>query len=184
MGSISLVREASVLVVIDLQPSFLKAIHESDRVVARSRFLIEAARILSVPVIATTQNRERMGGIAPELSELLPETIDKMSFSCCGSKEFRQALEGSGRRLAIIVGIETHICVSQTAQQLRGGTFEVAVCPDAVSSRSIDRHKLGMERIRDGGAIPVHSEAVVYEWLRTAEDPAFREILALVKANP
>jgi len=172
------------VVAVDLQPSFLKAIHEADRVIARCRFLIEAARSLSVPIIATTQNADRMGGVAPEFEGLLPEAIDKMSFSCWGSEAFRHALEEVDRRLVVLIGIETHICIGQTAHHLLTGTWEVAVCPDAVSARSLDRHKLGMERIRDAGGVPVHSEAVVYEWLRNAEDPAFREILSLVKANP
>ncbi|HTQ12040.1 MAG TPA: isochorismatase family protein, partial [Fimbriimonadaceae bacterium] len=78
-------------------------------------------------------------------------------------------------------GVETHICVGQTAVDLLGSGMEVIVCPDAVSSRSVERHKLGMERLRDSGALPLHSESVVYEWLETAENPAFRDVLRLVK---
>jgi nicotinamidase-related amidase len=139
--------------------------------------------LMEVPVVATEQYRERMGGTHESLMPHLAseDVIGKMSFSCCGCGEFMDRLRATGRTRAILVGIETHICVSGTALDLLEAGLEVAVCPDAVSARSLERHKLGMERIRDAGAAPIHTEAVLYEWMRTAEHERFRDALKLVK---
>ncbi|HVL38042.1 MAG TPA: isochorismatase family protein [Fimbriimonadaceae bacterium] len=172
----------SIVLAVDLQPSFLKAIHEAERVLARSTFLVRVAGLLDVPVFTTEQNPERMGGTHPDLALHLPaEPIPKMTFSCVGCTAFDQALAESGRNQAVLVGIETHICVSQTAHHLLRQGLEVIVCADAVSSRTLDRHKLGMERIRDAGAVPAHTESIAYEWLGTAEHPLFRQALQVVK---
>lgn len=159
-------------------------IWEAERVLARSSFLLQAANLLEVPVLATEQNPGRMGGTDPRvLSHLKSTALPKMSFSCCGSGDFMAQLSALGRRQAILVGIETHICVSQTAVDLLNGGFEVMVCPDAVSARTVEMHKLGMERMRDSGTLPIHTEAVAYEWMGSSEDARFRDMLALVKAG-
>jgi nicotinamidase-related amidase len=171
-----------LVLVVDVQEALLSSIFEIDRVVARASFLIQIANLLEVPVLATEQNPSKMGGTEPSLAALLPQPFPKMAFSACGSPEAMTALEATGRRQIIVVGIETHICVSQTAHDLLDRGYEVAVCPDAVSARSIERHKLGMERIRDAGAVPAHTEAVAYEWLRSADHPKFRDALKIVKS--
>lgn len=183
MPIVSLDPERSALLVVDLQPSFLRAIHEPERVLARSGFLAQIARLLGVPVLASEQYPERMGGTDPAIAPFAsdPPPFAKMAFGCAECSEMMGALRATGRTQAVIVGIETHICVSQTAHGLLKAGYEVVVCPDAVSSRTLDRHKLGMERIRDAGAVPAHTEAVAYEWMGTAEHPRFREALALVK---
>jgi nicotinamidase-related amidase len=176
--------EASVLLVVDEQPAFMQSIWEADRVVRRTEFLLQVCSLLGVPSLATEQNRERMGGTnACLLLHLQRPPFGKMAFSCCGSVEFTTALKETGRRQVVLVGVETHICVSQTAIDLLNDGFEVMVCPDAVSARSVEMHKIGMERMRDSGVLPIHSEAVVYEWLGSAEHPAFRDALKLVKAS-
>lgn len=160
----------------------MQGIWEAERVVRRTEFLLRSASILGVPSFATEQNAERMGGLNPRLVPLLGvKPFAKMTFSCLGSPECVTELEKTKRRQAILVGVETHICVSQTAVDLLSQGFEVVVCPDAVSARTIEMHKLGMERLRDCGALPMHSEAVVYEWMQTADHPSFREVLKLVK---
>ena len=106
-----------------------------------------------------------------------------MSFSALGSPEFCAAIDACGRSQFVLTGLETHICVSQTAQDLVDRKLEVVVCPDAVSSRSLEAHKLGMERIRDAGVVPAHTESVAYEWIGTAEHSAFKSFLAIVKGE-
>jgi nicotinamidase-related amidase len=172
----------SVLVVVDLQPSFLSGIFEAERVLDRTEFLLKVARLLEVRVLVTEQYPSRMGSTHERLAPLVGAApMGKMAFSCLGCAEFVDALEKLGRPQIVVVGIETHICVSQTAHDLLGRGHEVVVCPDAVSARTVDRHKLGMERIRDAGAIPAHTEAVAYEWMKSAENGKFREMLGLVK---
>ena len=184
MPRIRFVPEQSVLVVVDVQEALANAIWEMDRVVNRSVFIIRVAKLLGVPVLATEQNPGKMGGTVAAIAEHLDSPLAKMAFSACGSPEFARQIEATGRRTVVLAGIETHICVSQTAHDLLDLGYEVAVCPDAVSARSVERHKLGMERLRDAGAVPAHTESVAYEWLRTADHPTFREALQIVKNHP
>lgn len=181
MSAIKLDPTRGVLLVVDVQPNFLKGIFEAERVLARTTFLARAAETLGVPVLATEQNPDRMGGTHPDLAPHVGAPFSKMAFSCVGCEDLASALEFTGRRQAILVGIETHICVGQTAQDLLALGYEVAVCPDAVSSGSLEAHKLGMERMRDAGVVPVHTEAVAYEWMGTADHFGFRQVLELVK---
>lgn len=182
-NSLLLARETSALIVVDMQEPFLGAIHGREPLSENVRLLLQAARILEVPVLATLQYASRMGGVVPEVANVLAgvEPIDKMCFSCAGSEPFIKALEATGRRQILLCGVETHICVSQTAQDLLQAGYQVHVTADAVSSRSLEKHKLGMERIRDAGVRPCATEAAVYEWLYEAGTPEFKEILKLVR---
>ena len=172
----------TVIVAVDLQSVFMKVIHDIDRVVANSKLLLRSASILHVPVVATSQNAEKLGGVHEEIAALLTEpVIDKMTFSASRSPEFTAALTRHGRKQIVLCGVETHICVTQTALDLVDAGYQVHVVVDAVSSRSMEKHKLGMERLRDNGALPIASEAVVYELLGQAGTPEFREILKLVR---
>lgn len=183
MPASTLHAQSSVVALIDVQPSFLSGIFEADRVLDRSEFILKVAKLLDVPILATEQYPSRMGGTHEKLVPLLAgKAVDKMAFSSGRCRPFMDALEATGRRQVILVGIETHICVSQTAHDLLAKGFEVIVGADAVSARSLDRHKIGLKRIRDAGAVTAHTESVAYEWMETAESPAFRKVLEIVKA--
>jgi nicotinamidase-related amidase len=177
-------REDTLLVVVDMQEPFLRGIHERGKLLANVLLLMEAAQILALPVIATTQYAARMGAVIPEVAGKLStaSTIDKMAFSCAGEPEFMKALAASGRRQIVLCGVETHICVSQTALDLAAQGYQVHVVADGVSARTLEQHKLGMERIRDCGGLPCAAEAAVYELLREAGSPEFKAILQLVKS--
>ena len=178
-------RDNAVLLAVDLQEPFLRTIHDRERVLANSRLLIQAAQALGVPVLTTLQYEKRMGGFVPQIAELFEDghesACDKMTFSCEGNEDFVAALSTLNRQQVIICGVETHICVSQTALDLVIRGYQVHVAPDAVSSRTLERHKLGMEKIRDAGGIPTGAEAAVFELLQTASAPEFKAIHALVK---
>lgn len=175
--------EDSVVIVVDMQPTFLDGCWRSAEVLDRVKFLVESANLLGVPVLATEQYRERMGGTESSLAELIGESaLDKMSFSCCGIDSFNTALGNLGRKQVVLVGIETHICVNQTAHHLVSQVQnEVIVCVDAVTARSEDRHRIGMERIRALGVTPAHTESIAYEWMGSASHPQFKDVLRLVK---
>jgi nicotinamidase-related amidase len=167
-----------------MQEPFLQAIHGRDGLTANVQLLVRSAVLLNIPVIATVQYVARMGGIVPPIGDALPVgyyPLDKMSFSCAGDPKFEQALKQTGRRQLVLCGVETHICVSQTAHDLKNSGFEVHVAADAVSSRTLERHKLGMERIRDAGIKPCAAESAVYEWLVQAGTPEFKEILKFAR---
>lgn len=177
-------RRHSILVVVDVQESLIGIIPEGARLAARVRFLVRCAAVLGIPVIATTQNAARLGRTVDLVHDALPgssATLDKKSFSAFRDDAFRAALEASGRSQVVVCGVETHICVAQTAIDLRQAGYTVTVAADAAGARSVERHKLGMERIRDLGVLPAAAEAVAYEWLGEAGTHEFRAVLPLVK---
>ena len=178
-------RSKSALVVVDMQESLLNVMHGRDALIANVLLLCRAAQTLDIPILLTTQNASRLGPIAPDIVEAAGReasaAIDKLSFSCAGSQEFRAALQAAGRKQVLLCGVETHVCITQTALDLFSDGYAVHVAPDAVGSRTMEKHKLGMERVRDAGIKPCAAEAALYEWMQTAEAPEFRSLLALVK---
>lgn len=182
MPSVKLSPEKSVLLVVDVQSRFLAPIFEADRVEARCKFLCQIAQLFDVPILATEQYPEKMGGTIESLLPYVGEPHRKMNFSAMDSW-FVEMVKASERSQVVVVGIETHICVSQTCHDLLELGYEAVVCPDAVSARTQDRHKLGMERIRDAGVVPAHTEAVAYEWCKSADNEHFRDMLNVVKAS-
>lgn len=177
----------ATLVVIDMQEPFLAVMHDRERLIANVSLLVETAVALGIPVVPTTQYAERMGGVVPEITELyrdfaVAKSTDKMCFSCAGADGFLEGLAALGRRQVLLCGVETHICVSQTALDLVHQGYQVHVAADAVSSRTLEKHKLGMERMRDSGVLPCAAEAAVYELLREAGTPAFKSLLPRIKS--
>lgn len=177
--------ESTLLVVVDMQEKLLSVMHNPAALTANVLLLVRSAAVLGVPVLATTQNAARLGGLSPQVAAALPPGVpaplDKLSFSCMADTPFADALTHSGRHQIVLCGLETHICVAQTALDLVQRGWQAHVAADAVSSRTVEKHKLGMERVRDGGALPCAAEAAVYELLGAAGTPAFRQILPLVK---
>ena len=106
-----------------------------------------------------------------------------MTFSAWGAKPFVKSIDHYKRSQIVLVGIETHICVNQTAHDLMDEDLDVIVCADAVGARPGGMHEIGLKRMADEGAALAHTESVVYEWLQSADHPAFRDVLALVKAQ-
>ena len=170
----------SVLIVVDMQEKFLAPIVNKGQVINRCKFMIEVANLLMVPVLATVQYSERMGGTIPEIAEMIKTAHNKMPFSCCGSDDFLSELNTLGRSQVVLVGIETHICVNQTAHHLLELGKEVFVVADACGSRG-SGHDIGIPRLRHAGVTVAHSESVVYEWLESAENPQFKAALDIVK---
>ena len=177
-----LTRENAVLLVVDVQGKLARLMHEADALFDALSRLIRGARVLEVPVVATEQNPPGLGPTVEELAPLLPgPAIPKMAFSCCGEPAFEEALAATGRRQVLLAGIETHICVYQTARDLFARGFEVHVVADGVSSRTAANRAVGLEKMRAAGAEVTSVETALFEMLAVAEGPAFKEILAIVK---
>lgn len=179
----SSIREQSALIVVDLQDTFLAPIKDKERVLSRSGFIIEVARLLHVPYLVTEQYAARMGRTNEHIRSLLGETaaLDKMCFSGFGLQEFREAFYALGKRQAVIVGIETHICVTQTVLDSLDRGISCFVCADAVSARLPDAHDIALQRMRDAGAVITHTESVAYEWLENAGTDDFKAALEIIK---
>lgn len=173
----------AVLLVVDVQDSILKVIHEAERVVTNTIKLVEAAKVLGMPVIVTVQNLDRLGDSTEAIIEALPDTerLNKMTFSCMSGPGFAEKLAETGRKQVLICGIETHVCVNQTALDLLDAGYRVQVVKDAVSSRTSENWLTGIEKMRDAGCVITSTEAAILEGLRDASRPEFREIRQLIK---
>ncbi|MDE2127099.1 MAG: isochorismatase family protein [Armatimonadetes bacterium] len=174
----------TVLVVVDMQAPFLAPIFERERVEANVQLLLQSLPLFGVPVMATTQYQARMGDTIPALKELLPpETpvLDKLAFSCAGNPQFTATLAAMSRRQILLCGIETHICVSQTAHDLLALGYEVHVAGDAVSSRAKLNWRLGLQKMAASGAVITSAEAAVYEVMERAGTPEFKRVIPFVK---
>lgn len=167
-----------LLVIVDVQGRLAEVMHGRDELFANINRLSKAARLLDVSALVTEQLPDKLGPTREEISASLSEVpvISKSSFSCCGETGFSEALKASDKDQVILCGIEAHICILQTALELREQGFEVFVVADAVSSRDPENKRLALERMRQHGAEIVVTESVMFEWLRDAAHPAFREV--------
>jgi len=180
-----LARDDSRLLVVDMQEKLLNVIPVARQIVWRTRQLVRAARLLDVPVDATEQYPQGLGATVGELSELLPPPPSKMRFSCADCLEWaRPELSSGDRYKVVIAGIETHVCVLQTALDLTARGWEVCVVADAVASRRKMDWSFGLQRLSASGVTVTTTEAVLFEWCESAEDEAFRELRKIVIEDP
>jgi nicotinamidase-related amidase len=178
--------EESQLVAIDIQGRLAGAMSEPERerVLRHAGILAEAAGKLKIPVLATEQYPKGLGPTAPAVAEALPPAtpmFEKTCFSCGGAEGFLNTLGAGDRRQVVLAGMETHVCVLQTALELHGHGFQVFVVEDAVCSRHPDNHHNAVERLRQAGVIVTNTESVLFEWLRDAGHDQFKAISGLIK---
>lgn len=173
----------SALVLIDVQGKLAQLMHDKERLFANLVILVKGARILGVPIVWCEQNPRSLGPTIPELAVNLSglSPIEKMSFSCCGDPAFDAALHKVQRGQAVLCGIESHVCVYQTAADLKARGLEVAVVADAVSSRSPDNKQIALARMQAEGACLTSTEMLLFEWLQTAKHGQFKEVAKLVR---
>jgi len=173
----------SVFVLVDVQGPLAEVMYQKETLFDNLQRLVSGMRILGVPIIWMEQNPEKMGRTIPQLSEILEgeSPSPKMSFSCHSNSTFHKLLKKSGRRNVVLAGIEAHVCIYQTARELvDDGCYEEVVA-DAVSSRSLDNKQIALDRIRDCGVHLTTTEMVLFELMRTAKHPRFKQILQIVK---
>ena len=170
----------SLLAIIDVQEKLLAAMPDAQRVVARCRRLADAARLLGVRAVLTEQYPQGLGPTPAELAAVLPPPAAKLAFSCSGCGDFDAAL-AAGVTAVVLAGLETHVCVAQTAFDLLADGVGVFIVVDAVASRHTIDHDTALRRLEGAGAILTTSEAVLFEWCRTAEHPQFQAIRRLVR---
>jgi nicotinamidase-related amidase len=178
-----LTRAAAGLVVVDFQERLLPAMFEAQRVLQTSLRLIQGATVLGLPVFATEQYRKGLGATVPEIRAAIAgfAPMEKLAFSACGAEGFVAALKARQISQVLLCGIETHVCVCQTCVDLLDDGFSVFVVADAVSSRTSDNNRLGLDRMRDSGAVIVSVEMALLELLGAAGTAEFKQILGLIK---
>ena len=173
--------EDTALLVVDIQEKLLPKIMQAGEVLRNASFLVNAAKVLGVPVIATEQYPKGLGPTVEPIRGLLTTVWEKKTFSAVAEGGALDFLKSDARIKVVVAGIEAHICVMQTVLDLLNQGFHVFVCVDAVSSRYAIDVKIALKRMQQAGAILVTAEACEYEWLETAAHPAFKEISAMVQ---
>lgn len=192
----------SQLVLVDYQERLMPAIHDGVLVLANAVKLAQAAQMLRVPVFGTEQNPDKLGANDERLRSLCQKTLGKMSFSAVEEgllewlrpparpvagnarslpKHLQKAPAASERNTVVIAGCEAHVCLMQTALALMEQEMDVWVVTDACGSRTERNRDAAYDRLAGSGAELVTTEMVLFEWLRSAEHPAFKEIQALIK---
>jgi len=177
--------EQCALVVIDIQEKLLPPIFQKEELVRNAKLLIRTAGILKIPALVSTQYAKGLGNIVPEIASLLPgtEAVDKTLFSCFGSDVFCSVLKRmpGQRNTLLLCGMESHICVTQTALAALREGYLVHVASDAVSSRTKWNWEIGLDRMRAAGAVISSTEMMIYELMRASSSAAFKELLPHLK---
>lgn len=171
------------LLVIDIQGKLAQLMHDKQALFKNIQILITAAKILNIPILWTQQCPESLGPTVPEIAALLSDNkpINKSAFSCCGAEPFNAELNDLARRQILLCGIEAHICIYQTAVELLRKGFDVNVIADAISSRTPDNKQIAISRMSADGVNISSVEMALFELLKTAEHPQFKQISKLIK---
>lgn len=176
-------QEKSCLVLIDVQEKLTAVMEESERMVGNCSVLLQIARAMEIPILWCQQYPKAIGPTVALLREHLEgiNPMDKMCFSCSGAEGFTAVIERLGIETAILCGIESHVCVFQTAMELLQKGLYVHVIADAVASRTAANKQIGLRRMEAAGAVISSTEMLLFELLRTAEHPQFKKLSKLIR---
>lgn len=176
-------KEKTALVVIDVQEKIFQPIYRKQFILENIKKLVKFCQIMSIPIVLTEQYPKGLGQTVPEIRGTLDkyEPISKTAFSCFGSDEFNKRIGLLSVSTLIITGIETHVCVSQTALDGQEEKFDVVVISDAVSSRTEENWKVGLEKLRTSDITISSTEMIMYEILEKAGTPEFKKVASLLR---
>ena len=175
--------EDTALILVDVQGNLAQSMHNKEGLSENLKRMVKGAQLLGVPILWTEQNPDGLGPTMPEIVELLPNQnpVSKFSFSCCGSEQFMKELKALNRQNILIVGMEAHVCVYQTAADLVNLNYDVQVVADAVASRTLENKQIGLEKSKEAGAGITSTEIALFELLKIAKGDKFKEIIKIVK---
>lgn len=173
----------AVLVIIDIQGNLAQAMFDKENLFANTIKLIKGFKLFNLPIIITEQTPEKLGQTIPAISAELEgiKPISKETFSCWADVHFREKLESLSRRHVVLLGIESHVCVYQTALDLIQNGYNIHLVADAVSSRTKENRDIGLNAMKSADAQLASTEMVLFELLRTAADPKAKDIFKIVK---
>ena len=184
-------RDDMVLVVVDIQSRLADVMPKRDTVIEATSKLVRVAALVGAPIIVTRQYPKGLGDTVDELqSELVAlaeqghrvTSVDKTTFCCAAEPEFMEALAGTGRKQVVLVGMETHICITQTALALAGSGYQVQVVANGVCSIDEGNHAIALNRLQSAGVVITTSESVMYEAVERAGTDEFKGLLQIVKS--
>jgi nicotinamidase-related amidase len=171
----------TALLVIDVQEKLLPFIPHAEALVRNIAFLVDGAKLLQMPVLATEQYPRGLGPTTPELARRLPNRPDKTAFSCCAVPSIVDSLHRDARVKVVLAGIETHVCVLHTVLDLLALDFRVYIPVDAVAARFSIDHETALRRSKDAGAVLTTTEGCLFEWVGGAGHPQFKAVSKLVQ---
>lgn len=173
----------AVCLVIDIQEKLVPAIHNHEEVVKKTVQLLNGLKTLGCPVIFTQQYTKGLGMTVPEIVETQEEFqyLEKLTYSCLDTEEIKDALKKQKKKTVIIAGLETHICVMQTVRDLIAEGYQVYLVADCISSRTAFNYQVGMERMKQEGAVMSSVESVLFEMLVKAGTPEFKTVSKIIK---
>lgn len=178
-------RSDSAVIVVDVQPRLLAVMPDRDQLVWNIAKLLEGARVMGVPTVATEQYPDKLGATLEQLIEHLKyPAVAKLRFSMAGCQGIVAELQQLGVTQIVLAGIETHVCVLQSALDLLGAGFDVYVAADAVSSRHAIDREIGLQRMAAQGISLITTEMALFEWCEEAGTDEFRAVSAIVRRTP
>ena len=178
-----LTSENSVLLVIDVQDKLFRAIYQKEPLLDNLQRLIKGMKVLEVPIVVTEQYPQGLGPTLPEITQLLPEVkpLPKVCFSCCADEAILREIKKMNRKQVLIAGIESHICVYQTAVDLIAAGYEVYAVNDVISSRTEQNRDVGLKMMVGLGVKLTSVEAALFELLKIAKGDKFKAISQIVR---
>ncbi len=177
-------KDKTALVVVDFQEAFREMIPDFDKISSNISKIVQSFRILNLPIIVTEQYPKGLGHTAKEILDVLPNdfnVIEKTAFSSCGASEFTEKLDATNTRQVLLCGLETHICVNQTAHDLLDEGFDVHILNDAVGSRTQQNRESGLNKMKMSGVVSSCIEMALFELIKNSKDEYFKEIQKLIK---
>lgn len=168
---------------VDVQGKLAQLMYDKQALFKNTQILIKAAKILDIPILLCQQCPDSLGPTVPEIAELLAgnEPINKATFSCCGSEKFNARLNELARQRVLLCGIEAHVCIYQTAIDLLSKGISVNVIADAISSRTAENKQIALKKMAKQGVNISCTEMALFELLKTAEHPQFKQVTRLIK---
>ena len=171
----------SVVVVVDIQDKLLAKMPTAEGLLRNAGFILDVANLLGVPVVATEQYPKGLGPTAPAIaSRLTLPCLAKTAFSCCDAEGFLPTLTEFQRPVAVVLGMETHVCVLQTALGLLEAGYRVHLPEDALAARGSLDHNLALRQLARVGAVVTTCETIAFQWLRDATHPHFKAVSKLI----
>lgn len=171
----------TTVLVIDIQEKLMPLILHGNQLIRNTAFLIDGAQLHGIPVHATEQYPRGLGPTVPELAKRLPARPEKVGFSSCAIADLVEKLRSQARPKILLAGIESHVCVAQTALDLLGMDFRVYLAVDAISCRYAIDHETALRRLEKAGAVLTTCEAAVFEWTGGSNHPQFKQVSQLVQ---
>lgn len=178
-----LTTDNTFLVIIDIQERMFRPMYEKEILLQNALKLIRGAQVLELPIIMTEQYPAGLGKTLPEITEIIPNVrpVEKLTFSCCGVEGFVDAASLLGRKQALVIGIEAHVCVYQTAIDLLTLGYGVHVAVDCISSRAQENKKIAVKKMNSAGIHLISAEMALFEILKSASSDKFKQISNIVK---